>query len=331
MSNKIYQLKITLNDSSPNIWRRILVPKEYTFFELHLAIQDAMGWLDCHLHGFYISQKGTSRPISIRFPDPENDFDMDSLDERQEKIADYLGKSVKQCTYTYDFGDSWDHTILLERENDAEEGKEYPICVAGKNACPPEDCGGLGGYERLQKILKNPKNKEHAEMLEWLCIDSADEFNVADFDSKTVEFEDTKERLREYEKNFKVEPLKDDPSLLDLKKLPKNGVWEIGQKQEEIFSQSMKHLPEMTLTVVVHQESYFILTMGVKSKSSKDVAKSFLLEAIEKHKFLPDTVIVKDKKLIEELKEISNTLGIKVVQGKLKAASTIFRDIKRFI
>src|SRR3990167_8316466 len=101
--NMVMQFKITLNDSEPKIWRRIIVPKKYSFFDLHCAIQDAFGWTDSHLHGFYISQKGTARPIAIKFPDPEN-FDLpfanEFLDERTEKIAGYFGKQIKQCQYT---------------------------------------------------------------------------------------------------------------------------------------------------------------------------------------------------------------------------------------
>ena len=83
-----------------------------------------------------------------------------------------------------------------------EKGEEYPQCVAGKNACPPDDCGGLGGYDRLQLILKDPKDGEHADMLEWLCIDSADEFDPLHLNPEEIEFMDPVERLKEYEKGF---------------------------------------------------------------------------------------------------------------------------------
>lgn len=201
----ILQFKITLNQSSPSVWRRILVPADYTFFDLHVAIQGAMDWEDSHLHAFSVAQKGSAQSIAIAYPNPESDgFDEPQLDERKEKIADYFGKIIKQCVYTYDFGDSWDHVILFEKELSADPNKTYPLCIAGENACPPEDCGGVGGYDNLQEVLKNPKNPGYKDMLEWLGLDSAAEFNPAAFDLREVHFEDPKKRLREYRKGFGI-------------------------------------------------------------------------------------------------------------------------------
>ena len=103
--NKVLQFKINLNDSTPKIWRRIVVPKNYSFFDLHCAIQDAMGWTDGHLHGYYVKQEGTPRPSLIELLNPEGDlWGMDEAsDERKEKISDYFGKQIKQCRYMYDF------------------------------------------------------------------------------------------------------------------------------------------------------------------------------------------------------------------------------------
>lgn len=202
----VFQFKITLNDSSPRVWRRISVPRTYSFFDLHTAIQSAMGWLDSHLHGFRIAQKGTARPVFIQFPHPEDDeWDrQELLDERKEKITDYFGKSIKQCVYEYDFGDGWEHTVLLEQEFPAEPDTRYPQCIGGKNACPPDDCGGLGGYDRLQEILKNPKHPEHKEILEWLGIEDLSEFDPTYFDASEIEFEDPRELLKKYEERFKI-------------------------------------------------------------------------------------------------------------------------------
>lgn len=208
-SDPIFQLKISLNNSAPRVWRRILIPAESTFFELHVAIQNSVGWGDGHLHGFYIAQKGAARSIMIQFPDSENNdfFGDEARDERREKLSDYLGASIKQCKYTYDFGDSWDHTILLEREVARRTGQSYPQCLAGANACPPEDCGGVWGYRDLQKIIGDPKHPEHQEMLEWLCIDDSSEFDSTEFSVKDVIFDNARHRLKEYEKGFGVAPL----------------------------------------------------------------------------------------------------------------------------
>jgi len=196
-----YQFKITLNDSSPSIWRRIIIPKSATFFELHLAIQGAMGWQDSHLHTFRIFGKG-KRPISIEFPSPDNEGDY--LDERKEKIADYLSEKMKQCQYEYDFGDGWEHTVLLEKEVELDPKEKYPKCVDGQNACPPEDCGGIGGYYGLTEILKDPCHEEHEEMLEWLGIDDPKEFDPTTFDPDDAFFENPRKRLKEYERGFDV-------------------------------------------------------------------------------------------------------------------------------
>ena len=208
MSNKqtVFQLKIVLVGSKPAVWRRILVPATDTFFDLHVAIQDAMGWTDSHLHAFYVGKGKVSDRITIEFPNPEGEdmYRGETRDERKERIADYFGASIKQCVYDYDFGDGWTHTVLLERELPAEAGAKYPQCVAGENACPPEDCGGLGGYDDLQEIVKNSKHPEHADMLEWLCLDSADEFDPTAFDSREVEFQNPRKRLKEYQRGFGI-------------------------------------------------------------------------------------------------------------------------------
>lgn len=207
-SNEVFQFKITLNDSQPRIWRRIQVPSDYTFFELYCAIEDAMGWAGGHLHAFYIDTRGRigGGMFTIEFPNPEyDDFPRgDVRDERKERIADYFGKIMKQCTYCYDMGDSWDHTVLFERAIPREDKVSYPRCVAGENACPPEDCGGLGGYYNLQKIIKNPQHPEHTEMLDWLCIDDPKDFNPEEFNLSEVDFCNPRQRLKEWKEGFEL-------------------------------------------------------------------------------------------------------------------------------
>ncbi|MCX6717743.1 MAG: plasmid pRiA4b ORF-3 family protein [Candidatus Taylorbacteria bacterium] len=199
---KVFQFKVSLECSKPLIWRRILIPEDASFFDLHMAIQDSMGWLDYHLHCFYISQKRTTMPIIVRLPNPE--FDDDGigivLDERLEKIASHFNRSIKQCKYEYDFGDGWSHTVLFENELPLDINVKYPQCLAGKNACPPEDSGGIWGYEDKLKILNNPKHPEYKEVLEWFCIDEPSEFDPAEFDLNEIEFRDTDESLKEYMK-----------------------------------------------------------------------------------------------------------------------------------
>jgi hypothetical protein len=191
----VFRFKVSLMHVTPTIWRRLEVPATYTFFEFAVAILNAMGWAGSHLHGFHIAQKGTARTINIQIPHPENfgPFPEDDRDELRECIADYFGSQIKQCVFCYDFGDSWDHTVLFESELPKEKGIVYPRCIDGKNACPPDDCGGIGGYEDLQRILKNPRNPEHKNMLEWLCIDRAEDFDPTAFVPEEVDFESPKE------------------------------------------------------------------------------------------------------------------------------------------
>lgn len=204
VSGDIFQFKITLNYSKPKIWRRILVPSEYTFFDLHCAIQNAMGWSDGHLHAFYIEGKKPKDRITIQSPSPDGDDGCfgETHDERVEYIVDYFGKLMKQCIYSYDFGDSWDHTVLLERVLPRMPKIIFPQCIAGEKACPPENCGGVGGYEDLIKIIKNPDHKEHIDMMEWLGINDPEEFNPNEFNLDDVCFEDPKERLIEWNKDM---------------------------------------------------------------------------------------------------------------------------------
>lgn len=159
MSRQIYTLKITLADVIPPVWRRIAVPAAYTLDRLHRAIQLAMGWQDCHLHSFEIA--GTQYGV----PDPDGLLDLrDELDVRLDAVV----TKDSRFTYTYDFGDWWEHHVLAEAVADAEPGERYPACTGGAGACPPEDVGGVYGYEQLLAAIADPKHPEHAAMREWL-------------------------------------------------------------------------------------------------------------------------------------------------------------------
>lgn len=200
---KILQLKITLVGSEPKIWRRILVLSDYSFFTLHVAVQDAFGWEDAHLHQFFTDSpfKRNSKYYRISFPMPEDDID-DIIDERKVKLSEYLRKAKDMMFYEYDFGDSWMHEIKLEKILPKNPKNKYPILLGGEQACPAEDSGGLGGYCNLLEILKKPKHPEHQDMLDWLGIESAEEFDPKMFDPSTIRFRDPKKVLREYEEHF---------------------------------------------------------------------------------------------------------------------------------
>lgn len=181
---EVYQFKIALQGISPPIWRRIQISGDSTFANLHHDIQMSMGWMDSHLHEFYIN----ATRIGSKGDGFEIDDDSDDvLDETQEKISSWF--SVKSSAgYIYDFGDTWEHTITLEKILEPTPKMIYPTCIAGKRACPPEDCGGAWGYQELLKTFQAKKNKEkldddQKELLKWSQIKDPEKF-----DPKRVSF-----------------------------------------------------------------------------------------------------------------------------------------------
>jgi hypothetical protein len=190
--NQVYQFKITLKGIKPPIWRRIQVPETYSFWDMHVAIQDVMGWDDYHLHEFEIVDPSTNLEVNIGTPAKDDLFGRDVLIESKHKIADYFSMEYPSADYTYDFGDDWIHKIQLEKILPREKNINYPICIKGKGACPPEDCGGIWGYEELLEIIKNPKNEEYEEMLEWL----GGEFDPEYFNVEDIHFSDPSKRRK---------------------------------------------------------------------------------------------------------------------------------------
>ncbi|MGB2728747.1 MAG: plasmid pRiA4b ORF-3 family protein [Halobacteriota archaeon] len=186
----MYQFKIALKGIKPPIWRRIQVPETYNFRDLHVAIQDAMGWIDYHLHEFEMVNPATGLKENIGIPN--EDFGEEVLPELNQKIADYFSMENQTADYVYDFGDSWEHKIQLEKILPREKNINYPICIKGKRACPPEDCGGIWGYAELLEIIRNPEHEEYEEMLEWL----GGEFDPEHFDVEEVGFDDLDKRRK---------------------------------------------------------------------------------------------------------------------------------------
>ena len=191
--DQVYQFKITLKGTKPPIWRRILVPETYTFWDLHVAIQDAMGWDDYHLHEFTLLSPKTGRKVKIGIPSDEDaDFGWEVLAEWNQKIAHYFSSENSKADYVYDFGDGWEHSIKLEKILPRETGVAYPRCIGGKRACPPEDCGGIGGYAEFLEAIGDPANELHEDMLDWV----GGSFDPDDFDPNDVEFEDPDSRFK---------------------------------------------------------------------------------------------------------------------------------------
>ena len=164
---KVFVIKITLDDIKPDIWRIVEVPCYYTFYQLHLTIQAAMdGWLDYHLHEFITDLKG----VEIRIVSPDDQYSDDedeTVDETQARIYSYI-LNCNKIKYKYDFGDRWVHNIELIGTKEPEKGKIYPRIIDGGRACPPEDCGGFPGYEDMLKALAGPDCPEKQELQRWL-------------------------------------------------------------------------------------------------------------------------------------------------------------------
>ena len=189
---QVYQFKIVLKYSKPPIWRRIRVPETYTYWDLHVAIQDAMGWGDYHLHEFEMFNPSTDLVENIGIP--YKDFGREVLPGWKQKIESYFSMENPEADYIYDFGDNWEHKIQLEKILTREKGVNYPVCIKGKRACPPEDCGGIWGYEEFLEAIKDPTHQEHKEMLEWV----GGEFDPEHFDMNEISFDDPDKRREIY-------------------------------------------------------------------------------------------------------------------------------------
>lgn len=176
-NGSIYQIKVTLAGVRPPIWRRILVPMDLRLDRLHAVLQIVMGWTNSHLHQFIVGDDYYSDP---RFELDE--LDLEIFDERKATVEEVLPRVRSKAVYEYDFGDSWEHLLVVEKRLAQDPALEYPLCLEGERACPPEDCGGVGGYDDLLLVLEDPKHEEHEEMLEWL----GDTFNPEAFNAAHV-------------------------------------------------------------------------------------------------------------------------------------------------
>ncbi|MDG4785906.1 plasmid pRiA4b ORF-3 family protein [Micromonospora sp. WMMD1102] len=159
MRRQIFQLKVSLADVTPPVWRRVLVPGGYTLDRVHRVFQSVLGWQNCHLHSFDID--GAQYGV----PDPEGELTLrDELDTRLDAVATKGGRFL----YTYDFGDWWEHDVTVEDVFGADPEERYPVCSAGEGACPPEDVGGPFGYRQFLAAMADPGHPEHDSLRAWL-------------------------------------------------------------------------------------------------------------------------------------------------------------------
>ncbi|WP_169543594.1 plasmid pRiA4b ORF-3 family protein [Sneathiella aquimaris] len=169
----LIQLRISLLDIKPEIWRRVIVPNTLSLVELHAVLQGAMGWQDSHLHAFEIGGK--------RFEIPEDgscDSNEDYFDERNFSLRDVL-IDLQSFTYIYDFGDDWEHLVEIEEPNTILPRRmHWPICTEGANSCPPEDSGGSYKYPGFLMALENKNHPDHERLIEWCGRFDKKEFSV---------------------------------------------------------------------------------------------------------------------------------------------------------
>ena len=173
----VYQLKVTLRDSKPPIWRRIQVTSDTRLSILHRVLQVVMGWEGAHLHQFMAH--------GMYYGTPHPDFGFEVKNEQQVPLQQVVSRPKDKLMYEYDFGDSWEHELLVEKILPLEAGKRYPLCLTGKRACPPEDCGGVWGYASLLEAIRDPAHPEHEEMVDWV----GGEFDPEAFDLDEVNSE----------------------------------------------------------------------------------------------------------------------------------------------
>jgi hypothetical protein len=176
MAETICQLKVVLKEIQPPIWRRFQVRSGITFRELHETLQVVMGWWNSHLHLF---QVGT---LTITARETLAEWGEKGLPDDMARLDEHIRQEGTTFTYEYDFGDSWEHELVLEAIMPVDETAVYPRCLAGERACPPEDCGGVWGYELFLKAIRDPEHEEHHSYLEWV----GGSFNSEAFDLDKV-------------------------------------------------------------------------------------------------------------------------------------------------
>lgn len=159
-SDEIYQIEVTLPGSDPPISRLLLVRADTTLGELHSVLQPGMGWENCHMHYF---RAGAQRHGAHGF-----DGDPETKDENKVRVSDLLRRIGAKAVYTYDFGDDWRHAIVLKKRLAADPKMNHPVCIGGRGACPPEDCGGIWGYYDMLDAIQDPEHERHDEFREWL-------------------------------------------------------------------------------------------------------------------------------------------------------------------
>jgi hypothetical protein len=192
VARSVLQFKVTLLEVTPVVWRRIQLSDLCGFWDLHVAIQDAMGWTDSHLHDFEMNHSIEKGKQHMGIPDDDGFDDVyHTLPGWDYRVRDYLVIN-EQFIYSYDFGDGWEHRIEYEGLHEKQLDTKYPICITGARACPPEDVGGVPGYERFLEAITTPSHPERQSLLTWV----GGKFDPEKFDPKKVKFDSPSKRWK---------------------------------------------------------------------------------------------------------------------------------------
>ena len=188
----VFQFLVALLGVDPLVWRRIHVPGKYSFWDLHVAIQDAMGWQDYHLHEFRLNDPASGETVKLGILLDDDPFGEEIQPDHLRPIADFFTYDNETALYTYDFGDGWRHIVTWEGRVWPEKGIQYPQCLSGERKCPPEDCGGPDRYGYFLEAIQNPNHEEHETYLAWI----GGEYDPEEFDPEQVKFDNPEERWR---------------------------------------------------------------------------------------------------------------------------------------
>ncbi|MGB1285463.1 MAG: plasmid pRiA4b ORF-3 family protein [Aggregatilineales bacterium] len=181
----IYQIHIRLKNSDPAIWRRVLIAGDSSLMRLHCVIQQSMGWDDAHAHLFQIGEDRYSAPIPFN---PDHLKELNARNTKTTRLSELFIEEQATASYIYDFGDQWEHTILVEAILSPDTEYSRPICTDGNRACPPEDVGGLAGYAIFLGAINNPDHKNYEDYVAWI--------GASRFDAEAFDIDAANERLK---------------------------------------------------------------------------------------------------------------------------------------
>lgn len=330
----IYQFKITLRNVKPMVWRRIQVSDDNTFYDLHCVIQDAFGWSDSHLHEFETINPKPSSIKRIGIPDDEMGHS-EVLPCWEEDIKEWFNlTNNKAMNYVYDFGDNWVHHVVLEKILPYQKDGRYPICIDGKRACPPEDCGGPWGYEHVLAVAKDSSHEEYNDIMEWL----GDDFDAEEFDIEQIVYADPKKRFIEsgLAERFVV---KDDLGEIRkrIRAIKKANIvgkidWEMDYFKHPVkMRDEYGDIIEPLMLAIVHPESCFVIDSQIVSPND-DYLMEFLKRivfSLENAPMFPKTIKVKKMDLyVFLLKSLAET-GISIELVKKTLGVDYFRRASR--